>query len=186
MSEHTIWRFTLKSANRDHTPFENVLIPQGARIISVGVEQVPEHPYRRASFWAIVPDPEATHHWKRTIWFIGTGKNIDLEGKRFLATINEPPFWWHIFVEEPLMAYHVNSKSSYIMEGRGRVYVLNSPVTCHRDHVMEALGEIIWIDDNRFAVRGVMTAKPGSPLAVGEEIEILTYPLPDNVVYDAQ
>lgn len=83
----TIWKFPLPILDEP-----SIEMPRGARILSVGIQS------GDAFVWAIVNTALRTKEL-RHFFIFGTGLPIESgvpEG-RFLGTIQQPPFAWHVF-----------------------------------------------------------------------------------------
>jgi hypothetical protein len=91
MSEpRTIWKFPLRITDVQH-----IAIPRGVQFLSAQV-QVGE-----IVAWALVHPGNPTESVE--VQVIGTGNDITpgmLTGMRHLATVQQFPFVWHIFVPE--------------------------------------------------------------------------------------
>jgi len=98
-NKKTIWKYTIEVI-RDHV---SLAIPEGARFL--GAHQFPVAPDKGTivrhplMMWFIV-DPIMP---KRTRWFriLGTGNPIeeDWDLTHYLTTVQDGPFFWHIFME---------------------------------------------------------------------------------------
>lgn len=88
----TIWKFNLEADNE--TTFE---APAPARVLSAGLD-----PAGRPSVWVEVnPDADKI---VRTVFLFGTGHPLEPEAQiaqgRFVGSIFDGPFVWHVFTEE--------------------------------------------------------------------------------------
>lgn len=72
-----------------------VSMPANAKILSVAVVQ------EEVVIYATVPD-STDKMVKRSICVLGTGKEIPDKAapKKFLGTVVQEPFVWHVFIEE--------------------------------------------------------------------------------------
>lgn len=70
-----------------------VYIPSGSQILSAAIVN------REIVLYTGVPDPDATMT-EKPVQIVGTGKELAADGKswKFLATLVQEPFVWHIFV----------------------------------------------------------------------------------------
>ena len=88
---NTIYKYRLDRKPNEYGEIP-VLLPAGARTISVGLQG------DGIVIWAIVDD-EAPDDACRT-WFLvlGTGKRNNSPGfGEFIGTVNQGPSWWHVF-----------------------------------------------------------------------------------------
>jgi hypothetical protein len=85
----TIWKYTL-----DHTDEQTIQVPKNFTVMSTGDVD------GQCVLWAMV-DSEAETIPVRVRMF-GTGNPVDLPGRwRFMGTVQQPQFAWHIFIELP-------------------------------------------------------------------------------------
>lgn len=82
----TIWKYPLKL-----TEVQQIELPQGSDPLTV---QMQDH---RPRVWAIV-DPKEPIHTQLTFYIIGTGEPFDETNKKYLGTIQQTEFVWHVFV----------------------------------------------------------------------------------------
>lgn len=81
----TIWKFELTLAGRQYTE-----MPAGAEVLSADMQD------GKLCIWAIV-DPSATKE-RRYFEVYGTGTYMNPDSNlRFIGTVQEPPFVWHVF-----------------------------------------------------------------------------------------
>lgn len=83
-----IWKFTLR---RDEKQF--ILIPMGAEFLTAQIRN------NDIYLWAIVNPKNPTS--TRCIKVFGTGQEFSNKNIIYIATVQEPPFVWHIFEEPP-------------------------------------------------------------------------------------
>lgn len=69
------------------------------------------------------------------------------------------------------------SLSSFEINGRGKVFVVESPLSCNRNDVLNFIGEKVEIDGVEYNPIGIEVLSLGTPLHVGENIGILVKPL---------
>jgi len=85
---NTIWKFPLEVT--DH---QSVVMPQGAHALSVGLD-----PQGQLCLWALV-DPELDLLPLEVV-IVGTGhRSYLIEHLRFLGSVVQGSFVWHVFVE---------------------------------------------------------------------------------------
>lgn len=86
----TIWKFPLL-----YTDIQSVSMPLGAQVLSTGLD-----PQGQLCLWALV-DPGAGSNQYRGVAVIGTGNPAhSAQGMRFVGTVVQAPFVWHVFVTE--------------------------------------------------------------------------------------
>ena len=83
----SVWKFNLEASHE--TTFE---APAPARVLSAGLD-----PAGRPSVWVEV-DPDA-EKIERTVFLYGTGHPIEAGG-RFVGSIFDGSFVWHVYTEE--------------------------------------------------------------------------------------
>jgi hypothetical protein len=86
----TIHKFPLNLFDQS----SKLAIPVGSRFLHVGRD-----PRALPSMWFEVPADPNTPKVEQTFYLVGTGREVPKDG-RYLATINDGPFVWHIYVEE--------------------------------------------------------------------------------------
>lgn len=71
--------------------------------------------------------------------------------------------------------YHVKSLDSFTFEGRGTVFIIESPVAAERTSaaMRKAVSERINIDGVEYFVKGFDMYLPATPVSVGEHVSIL-------------
>lgn len=87
----TIWKFPIET-----TDVQSVRMPDGAKILSVGMQA------GKITLWALVDPNKPTNDLKR-IHVVGTGNRFPLnefEDFSFIGTVFDRVFVWHIFAEE--------------------------------------------------------------------------------------
>ncbi len=83
-----IWKYSLKLDG------ENIVsIPQGAQILSAGID-----PQGHLCVWAIV-HPERSKE-ARSIYIRGTGNPFSGEEGRFIGTVRDGLYMWHVFQDQ--------------------------------------------------------------------------------------
>jgi hypothetical protein len=82
-----IWKFPIVLKDRNW-----LTMPRGARFITA---QIQDH---NMCVWAHV-QPEAQSEPVR-VDVVGTGHDYDADGMSYLATMQQGPFVWHVFVPE--------------------------------------------------------------------------------------
>lgn len=83
----TIYKYPLRATDRQSIP-----LPQGARILSVGLD-----PNGALCAWALVDT--AQPNCARNIWLVGTCNPIPDVPLLFIASVTMEPFVWHAFEE---------------------------------------------------------------------------------------
>jgi len=70
--------------------------------------------------------------------------------------------------------YHVKSLDSFTFEGRGTVFIIESPATAKRNSaaMRKSIGERINIDGVEYFVKGFDMHLPATPVSIGERIAI--------------
>lgn len=84
----TIWKFPIELTDR-----QRVMMPDGAVILSAAIQS-----HSGLCVWAEV-DPSAVKQ-PRTVYVVGTGHPLAVDGARFVGTVLDPPFVWHVYVEQ--------------------------------------------------------------------------------------
>lgn len=82
----TIWKFTLEI-----TDSQRVEMPVKARVLTVQLQG------GQPRLWAIVNLDEAPLTEMRTFEIHGTGNPISDGARTYIATLQQPPFVWHVF-----------------------------------------------------------------------------------------
>ena len=83
----TIWKYIIQGIDTgtEHT----YTMPKNAKFLDAQVQN------NVVCFWMLVDNDEPTVF--RSIKVFGTGHPVDLDDDDFLATVQEPPFVWHLF-----------------------------------------------------------------------------------------
>lgn len=84
-----IWKYKLHL-----TEFQEVSMPQGAKILSVQVQD------DQICFWVILKDEAYAKYEEKQFLIVGTGTAMptDMQGWQYIATVQIRPFVWHVFV----------------------------------------------------------------------------------------
>lgn len=102
-----IQHYDLTDTFNSLTPFSHCSIelemPEGAKLLTVQLQNGPS-----CFLWAMV-DPEAKKE-KRTILILGTGRELELSGLSYIATIN----MWHFFEKHPNDNIIIDSTFPYL------------------------------------------------------------------------
>lgn len=74
-----------------------------------------------------------------------------------------------------MVVYSLKSKYESYVPKRGKVFQVESPVSCYRDlaSFKAITGDFILIDNIKYKIKGIEMFMPGTPLSVGEDIGIL-------------
>lgn len=89
MASQRIWKYVLPV-----TDYPSILMPEHSQVLSV------QNQNGEITLWAVVdPDKPMTI---RKFHIVGTGNKTNIDGEKFLGTVQCFPFVWHIF-EKPIM-----------------------------------------------------------------------------------
>jgi hypothetical protein len=80
-----IWKYELKLDNE----IQLVSMPSRAELLSVGIQD------GKIYLWAKV-EPDFPNH-DRKIQIFGTGHKIYPGTRKFIGTVHQPPYVWHVF-----------------------------------------------------------------------------------------
>ncbi len=88
-----IWKFEISVEDKP-----TVMIPKGAKILSVGIQEENYIGYQPIMLWALV-DPES-EPCPRRFMIYGTGHEVNhdlIQHQDFIGTVQQGPLVWHIF-----------------------------------------------------------------------------------------
>lgn len=86
---NNIWKFTLEVTGE-----QTLSMPIGARILTAQVQNT-QLGTKQICLWAIVNKRNGIED--RKFYIYGTGHNIDIKNKEYIATVQEENLVWHIF-----------------------------------------------------------------------------------------
>ena len=82
----SIWHYALDLAET-----QTISMPAGARILCAANRE------GHVALYAEVDS--AARREARTFWVIGTGNKMPDVPLRYIGTVSQPPFWWHVHEE---------------------------------------------------------------------------------------
>lgn len=88
--KRTIYKYAISVVDESQ-----VLLPEGAEILSVGPGSNAYH----LLVWALV-DADAPPE-PRNFRIVGTGHPVEEDSIQYVATVQAPPFVWHVFEAAP-------------------------------------------------------------------------------------
>jgi hypothetical protein len=84
-----IWKFPLGNGGK-----QEIIMPKGAEVLTVQTQQTTGH----ACLWAMC-DPDGERQ-VRTFHVVGTGQEMPKDFGRYVGTIQQEIFVWHIFEDD--------------------------------------------------------------------------------------